>query len=208
MHYDVYLFDLDNTLMNTIPATMVSHNAIAKLMNFPPIAEADIRKHLHETWEIFINSLFPGINIDEFRKKFIKEGFHEVKIPQIDGALDLIESLRKMGRLTGLVSNRTKKILYSGIKQGGFTNAHFDFIQPFEDWAKPDPRIFNDIKIKLNGHKAIYIGDAIIDYQAANEAGLDFFAVLTGAATVEKFQEAGLNSERIFPSVKNILNLL
>ena len=207
--YSWYVFDLDGTLGNSFPFTLKNHNAIAQQMGLQPTTEERVLKNLHLTWDEFIIALFgPKVDVTEFKANFDLAGFDKIPIPKFPGALEVIQVLKEMKKSTAILSNRDKKTLKSGLKQTGFNEELFDFIQPLENLGKPNPCIFDKLKARINGQKAVYVGDAIVDYQAANGAGLDFFAVLTGVYSAKDFLRAGLSPGMILPSVKDLLYLL
>ena len=66
---------------------------------------------------------------------------------------------------------------------------------------KPDPSVFLQVfdLLKLEPSDCIYIGDNIIDAQAAERARVDFIAVLTGVTSLEEFYK--------YPKIKVISSL-
>ena len=43
----------------------------------------------------------------------------------------------------------------------------------------------------MRAHQAVYVGDALNDFQAARGAGIEFFGVLRGNASKKQFEDIG-----------------
>lgn len=84
-------------------------------------------------------------------------------------------------------SASNRQMLLNDAKQAGLDLEKFHYIQTADDcvFCKPDPRVFtplfNKLKTKRVQPESItYIGDSILDYEAANKAGINFIGVATG----------------------------
>jgi phosphoglycolate phosphatase-like HAD superfamily hydrolase len=60
---------------------------------------------------------------------------------------------------------------------------------------KPDPKVFEPILHALARDgittDILYVGDALMDYYAARDAGLSFIGVTTGSTDERQFRDAG-----------------
>jgi phosphoglycolate phosphatase-like HAD superfamily hydrolase len=64
-------------------------------------------------------------------------------------------------------------------------------------YHKPDGRVFDPALACLGAlaiprSQVLYVGDALMDHQAATSASIHFVGVATGLVTVEQFKEAGV----------------
>jgi phosphoglycolate phosphatase-like HAD superfamily hydrolase len=102
------------------------------------------------------------------------------------------EAARKM-RIGVLTNNSYAKsaprLSICGISPDPFY--HSDVLR----FLKPDPRCFESTDCVM------YIGDDIIDMLAATQAGIPFYAVLTGNTTRKQFEEEGLAPHRIMADI-------
>jgi len=60
--------------------------------------------------------------------------------------------------------------------------------------------------LNIDPKEAVYVGDALIDYESANSAKLEFIAVLTGDVKEEEFRKNGVKN--IIPSVAELPKFL
>jgi phosphoglycolate phosphatase-like HAD superfamily hydrolase len=77
---------------------------------------------------------------------------------------------------------------------------------------KPHPEVFSTIlkQLEMKGVKKneiLFVGDALVDLQAAKNAGVPFAAVTQGFLTSEDFVRQGLNRNMVFNSIADIKSL-
>lgn len=56
----------------------------------------------------------------------------------------------------------------------------------------PDPLLLACKKLKIKPKEAVYIGDRLIDFETAKNAGTDFIGILSGGTSEEEFKKAGV----------------
>lgn len=85
----------------------------------------------------------------------------------------------------------------------------FEVVVTREDTKKhkpnPEPLLLACKKLEIEPEEAIYVGDTIIDYQAAKNAGMNFIGFISGSASKEDFKK--LNA-RYVTSMKDLLKNL
>jgi phosphoglycolate phosphatase-like HAD superfamily hydrolase len=72
---------------------------------------------------------------------------------------------------------------------------YFQVVVTFEDTKKhkpnAEPLLVACKKLKLKPEEAVYVGDMVIDYKTAKNAGTKFIGFLTNGSTKKEFEEAG-----------------
>ena len=93
----------------------------------------------------------------------------------------------------------------------GFDLNNFYIIQTEEDTKvhKPDPDVFNPIikefaKKKIRVKEILYVGDSLLDLEAAQNSGIQFYAFPRGLITKKEFRKRNVP---ILSSLKELLEL-
>ena len=102
----------------------------------------------------------------------------------------LLDELRASGRRLGVVTTKFRRRIDAILAAHGL-NGYFDVVVGGDDVErhKPDPEGLA-LAIERLGEdldRALYVGDHLVDAQAAEALGVDFVGVLTGCATRETF---------------------
>jgi len=119
---------------------------------------------------------------------------------------ELMPMIREMGFKTGIVSTKYGYRIEGVLRR--------DKLAPFFDTVvggdavthhKPNPEGLLLALSRLGAQKqnVLYIGDALVDAEAARQAGIDFLAVLTGTVSRETFEV-----ENFLHSIGNLNQLL
>jgi HAD superfamily hydrolase (TIGR01549 family) len=201
MKYKAILFDLDDTLLKTSTVKWAHHKAVAKRFYDIDLTNEVLSKHwgmpLEPMMAIFYqnadtpeNMLKANLSLeDEFPKEL-----------QAD-ALKVVDTLLKSGIEVGIVTSILGHLAKKDLLRLGFPADKFFLLQGADDESahKPDPRVFNKA-LKLLETKGItpeevmYVGDALMDYYAARDAGIGFTGVTTGFVTKEQFEKEGAHA--------------
>ncbi len=211
--YEVVVLDLDMTIINTFATSMVLHKRVRDI--YYPDLDIDMENEIRRLWGIpqreFWLKLFrekPG-GMELLREKVSKEA-KNVKFDAIGHAKDVLEELHKT-HLLAVLTSASRSGLTKTLSDTGISQDLFDFIQTEEITKvhKPDPRTFDPLiehfaKRDIGPGDMIYVGDDVRDYQAADGAGLDFVAVLTGFHTREDFEKVGVAPQCILCSIDDL----
>lgn len=113
---------------------------------------------------------------------------------------DLLYSKFKLG----IVTNTPVEKFDNKLNEVNLYKSVFDFIRC--DAKKPEPiGIIEAIHhFQVEKEKVIYIGDSMVDYEAALAAEVDFLAVTTGVTSKDDFIQRGIDSSCIFTTVEEI----
>jgi phosphoglycolate phosphatase len=127
---------------------------------------------------------------------------HTHLLPQVRPAL---ARLAECGAAMGIVSTKYRYRIERFLRDEGLSDA-FRLVLGLEDVpaAKPDPAGLLLAVERLGGSpgKAVYVGDSVVDGEAASRAGMPFVAVLSGATTAAEF--ASHNPEAVLDSVADL----
>lgn len=202
--------DVDGTLIDSAGQLFDDCRRAAEKLGLKIPSDEDFSAVWASPWPQFVNALWPDFDFDAFNEQF-EEGPAEA----LSGAREIVSWLRERQFFLALISNRARASLSSRMEQVEMPLELFDYVQAVDDYEfiKPDPRVFNHALSLLSGKgisasKAIFVGDALSDCEAAMGAGIIFIAVLTGVTTREQFIAAGLAEEFILNSVKDIPEFL
>jgi phosphoglycolate phosphatase len=122
------------------------------------------------------------------------EGFAAANANLIEGALDIIDQIRKAGLMTAILTNNGRSAVEKIMRQIPLAD-YFDVIQTRHESPQPKPypdgllKIASQLGVSLD--EMVYVGDALIDATAAKRAGIEFWGVITGETPANTLQEAG-----------------
>ncbi len=175
------LFDMDGTLINTIPLIMASHrHAFNKVLGWVP-SDEEILSTIGEP-------LLTTFNRYSEHRHALMEEYINWSVPRttshsalFDGVVPMLEVLRAQGFHTGLVTARRCDGMAVCLDAFDLT-ALFDVTVCAEDTSrhKPDPDPILLAMARLGVTRAdhvLYVGDTARDLESAKRAGSHFAAV-------------------------------
>jgi phosphoglycolate phosphatase len=187
------IFDLDGTIVDAYDAIIDSFNYMMKKLHLPVIKPSIIRRAVGWGDRMLLSPFISEKILDKALK--IYRPHHKISLLDkshlIPGASDILKYLKKKGYKLAVASNRPSefsKILIKHLKIDKF----FDYVLCADQIknAKPDPEIINKIMkiFSVSAKQTIYIGDMIVDAQAARAAKVKSIAVLTGSSTRKEIE--------------------
>jgi pyrophosphatase PpaX len=196
MSYTTVVFDLDGTLIDTVPLIVASHrHALATVLG-RELPEADLRegigRPLLEQMRVFDEQRAQEL-FDVYRE--FNHRVHDDYVRVFDGMLELCDDLRARGIPVGVATSKMLDavLLAYGVVPG--LEERIDAMVTIENTAthKPGPEpILHALELLGRGTEgAVYVGDAPSDLQAARAAGVAAVGVTWGA-----FDHDGLAVER------------
>jgi phosphoglycolate phosphatase len=216
--YDLYIFDLDDTLVRTFDTVATVHYpALARQLGIPAPTPAAIREHWGGDLAQSLAAAFGPALRDPAAAVSAVAGLHErYPVQAVDGAARALDMLKKHGKAICLFTAGQPAVVDTEIRRGlGRDPDFFDFIYTVAEqgMAKPSPHIIYllmDAMRRQTGReigleRVLVMGDSLHDYATARAAGVDFAGVLTGPVTREQFMSAGLPEGRIFADVSEAL---
>ena len=196
MNYTTYLFDFDYTLANSEKGILICFRHVLEEGAIEGISDMQIKRTIGMTLADAFRS-FTGSRdedyIERLRRSYVR--YADVHMTKntffYDWTLPKLEQIKRSGGKTGIISTKYRYRIEELFNLYGSLQL-VDIIIGMEDVkaAKPDPEGILLAVERLVTAKAetLYVGDNIIDAQAAQNANVDFAAVLTGTNTAEDFE--------------------
>ncbi len=183
------LFDLDGTLADTVPLIVATfRRTVSESLGWEPTVEqckAWIGRSLTETFQ----ALAPE-RADELIDHYLEWNLanHHAYVRQFDGVGGLIDALRASGRSYGVVTSKRHTSALLSLECAGLTG--LPLLATEEDTVThkpaPEPLLYALRRVGADAAGAVYVGDAVVDMQAARAAGVRSVAVTWGAASAEE----------------------
>jgi len=203
MKYKAIIFDLDGTLINSLPDIVSSMNRVLLNHNLPEHSEESFRFFVGNGIENLVKSSLPDeyqtkasvqLFLDEYRNVY-KEHCLDSTYPY-PGIEDLLKYLGKRNIPTSVLSNKTDlftKMMVNRI----FNNHNFTAVQGAVDNIpiKPDPAAALKIagEIGIPPEEIIFAGDSAVDIMTADRAGMVSAGVTWGIRPEEELLKAGVS---------------
>ena len=199
MNYQLAIFDLDGTLLDTLEDLTDSTNYIMQQFGYPERTLAEVRSFVGNGIRKLLERSAPkgttGEEIDRMFEQF-KEyyGAHcAEKTKPYDGMMELLEKLKKQGVKLAVVSNKADYAVKALCEQ--YFPGYFDEAVGERTGIarKPAPDTVNEVlkNLQIDKSKAVYIGDSEVDVQTARNADMDCIAVDWGFRDTGVLKEAG-----------------
>lgn len=201
------IFDFDDTLISTLHGSYERHMAVGAKLGLKAVSRRKFTDEWGPPWQKLLPTLWKEVSYEAFKKLYISMWENKTKYREIPGALKTLEKLTFEGYHLYLLTSRDKTTLVR-IMRYLKMEQHFIHIHALEHgrYFKPDPRVFTVFlkQNKLKKEQCMYVGDLIIDFQAASRAGLNYVAVTSGATSRAKFLRKGVKAKNIISSVKEL----
>jgi len=202
------LFDFDDTLVKTIETKINALQYTGKKYYNLDLTDRDIKKHWGKPFRSLMKAVFK--NVDRTEKIIEKYTIERKKFPSPphDNAVKVLRELSKK-YLLGIVTSHTKRFIIKDLKIADIPKDLFFLIQTEEETSahKPDPKVF-DLTIKRLKKRGIlkssivYIGDSLLDFFAARDAGIRFYGLAGRTTTKKQFKQVGSKT------IKNLFELI
>ncbi len=204
------IFDLDQTLLNTLPRFHKIFNMSLKHFNCNEV-----------NWDIFIVN-YKDDTLNKFvcvgRKKFwdyFLEHYNDVICPRdspIEGSVETLKFLKERKIKIVIITGRmvSREDVWDELRRFGM-DKYIDFVYTrkdnYEDGRKRTELIKEAMKrYNVKKEETIFVGDYWPDMQSGREAGVFTVGVLTGHENEEKLKKYGANI--VVNSVKDLISLL
>lgn len=197
------LFDLDGTLVNSIPTVLSSFRATFSELNAEHPGDEIIQRGIGSALEVILAPYFPEEKIPKaikiYREKYLEQEKNITLFPETFSALSRLASSSRMG----VVTTKLRSFAESLLEQIGILD-FFEFVIGGEDAARckphPDPLLLAAERLGVSPEKAFYIGDSEHDAKSATAAKMPFLGVATGTASVAELQVFG----KVFANLEEI----
>ena len=202
MRYDLVIFDLDGTLLNTIGDLAASVDYVMRSRNLPEHSDAEYRQMVGGGIKRLVERALPAALaaneayveecVAQFRRYYV-ENIDRHTHPY-DGMPALLHRLQRCGVKVAVASNKfqhgTERLVAKF-----FSDVEFVAIEGNRDGAplKPDPQIVRNIMAiaDVPAERTIMVGDSGIDIRTAAAAGIASVGVAWGFRFAEELYDAG-----------------
>lgn len=212
--FNTFIFDLDGTLLDTVPDLTLLTNRILKDVGAPEHTQEEILSYVGSGVRRLIYLALPADASEEVREEAMSlwnEHFHEYynHTDPFPGITDMLSDLLKDGCKLAVVSNKLQEgvDLIMKKKLPGYIDVMFGERDGVP--RKPDP---TGIKLAMSElgsvpEETIYIGDSPGDIRAGKNAGCSTAAVLWGYHKKQDFFDEDSVPDYFIDDPKELLNL-
>ena len=185
MKYEWIFFDLDGTLINTLPDLTAAMNKALEINNIKlKYKESNMRLFIGSGSLIACKRALGSIKLSDtlFTKFYndyvsIYNQMSCLKSEPFKGVIETLTSLKEKGYKLAVFSNKPDRDTKNIIKF--YFNDLFDAVRGQVDGIpiKPDKSGYLELKkdFTIDDNKILYVGDMINDYEFSKNLGCDFF---------------------------------
>jgi HAD superfamily hydrolase (TIGR01549 family) len=197
--YKAVVFDMDDTLIKTYAIKLRQHQHYAQHVHGFAIDEDEFLRHWGKPFDVFLAGVYAHIDVaPEVVKEQYLQFSHLFPVELHDDTVQVLDHLHGLGKKLGIVTATAREVVMRDLTMAGFPFERLHKLQTSSDTHvhKPNPKVFEPMLHSLAQEgitdDILYVGDALMDYFAARDAGLHFIGVTTGAVSAEQFREAGV----------------
>ncbi|MDO4182303.1 MAG: HAD-IA family hydrolase [Coriobacteriia bacterium] len=213
MKYAAYIFDLDGTLLDTLPDLVVHTNQALKDCGFPQRSREEILSYVGNGIKALMLQAVPLGTPEKAalaaldRWKALFEDFGNELTTPFPGVVETLEALQAQGARMAVLSNKFDRGTQEIIQQrlpGLFEVVHGE-CEGIP--RKPDPTgLLRTIsELGAQPHQAVYVGDSPGDVLTARNAGCAAVAITYGYHTPEEMRAVG--ADHVVDAFPQILHL-
>ena len=188
MSYDVYVFDLDGTLLDTLRDLTASVNHALRWAEMPERTIEEVRWFVGNGVKKLMERAVPeGIDnprfaevYQEFRDHYLHHGLDTTE--PYPGIMEMLRALKDEGKQIAVVSNKFYKAteelcshFFAGLVDVAIGEREDIRKKPAPDTVEEALR-----RLKAGCSHAVYVGDSDVDIQTAKNSGLPCISVLWG----------------------------
>lgn len=188
MNYDLVIFDLDGTILNTLEDLRDSLNYALDRMGFPQRSLEEVRDFVGNGIRKLIERALPKGCGDKTIEEMLAlhRDYYQVhcadKTRPYDGVVEMLADLKRRGIQLAVLSNKPDyavQILCEKYFPGVFDKT-YGFREGIERKPAPDAVFALLEELGVPRARAVYVGDSEVDIQTAKNAGLDMLIVEWG----------------------------
>lgn len=204
---DTAVFDVDGTLVDTN-----YHHALAWYRAFRRVGIVLPVWRLHRAIGMGGDQLVAAVagddveneHGDDLRSAWSDEfGPMLGEIRAFDGVHDLLTDVRRRGLTVVLASSGAPDHVdaYLELFDGRSLAAAWTTSEDVEN-TKPQPNLLQAAVDKVDGHRAVVVGDSVWDFEAAGRAGYPGYAIRTGGFSAAELEDSG--AHEVFDSITDL----
>lgn len=198
--YELVIFDLDGTLLNTIGDLSSAMNAALREFGYPERTQAECQSFVGNGIYKLVERSLPkqGATQEEVLKvKQVFDTYYEahsrVQTKPYEGIVELLKILQQQNIRCGVVTNKTHLFACQLVTHYFGDLVDLVFGQRPQIPAKPHPHSVQEMIAYFNvaPDKCLYIGDSDVDIQTAKAANLTSVGVCWGFRSRAVLEKAG-----------------
>lgn len=210
MAYAAVIFDLDGTLVNTIPLIVESFQHVHREYLGQELAEETCLPWIGRTLPD-IYAAWPGRE-QELTDAFIAYNYDKIATGQrsYDGIHELLAEISRRGLRIGVATSKRTRSAQRSIEVAqlqGFVDALVTLESTAVHKPHPAPLLECARLLGLEPAACIYVGDAVTDIEAAKAAGMASVGVTWGATSAETMRDDG-RPDLVAGTARDVLQLL
>lgn len=185
------IFDLDGTLIDSLPDTTIAVNFVLASLNFPLLTEKEACSMISNGLLVLIRKAFSAHSfeiLDEAKLvqcamlyRYFYTTYPITHTTVYPGVLRTLSILKRRGYQLGICTNKPDSIAHIILDILGlgqyFTSIVCGESTPFR---KPDARPLNAAMLQIGVATCIYVGDSVVDINTACNAGTHLIFVKYG----------------------------
>ena len=205
------VFDLDGTLIDSLPDMTASANALLSQEGLPPLAKADVAGFVGFGVRVFMDRLIAATALstsdydtllERFMALYVDATDHTEVYPHVHQAL---ADLSDAGFVLGICTNKPQAPMRSVLRAVGLDTV-FDVAIAGDTLPqrKPDPMPLRRAFGELGAIQGLYVGDSIVDAQTARSAGVPFALFTEGIRVTplgDVAHDASFDDFRALPAI-------
>ncbi len=202
------VFDLDGTLVDSLPDIVASFKHSFAAMNLPVPSSKEVQSEIGKPLEEMYSRFAPSSKVmalcNEYRRHY-PQHFTDSSSP-FPGVLSLLKTLRQRGYKTAVATTKRSEMAQKFVRALGL-DVFLDHVQGTDDFPhKPAPDVILRALEALDSEGLWMVGDTIADIKAGQAAGLKTYAVTWGTHDAKELETAKPDALR--PNLDALLNQL
>lgn len=213
MKYELMIFDLDGTLLDTSPGIFNSVRYAEKKMGFEPIPDERLREFVGPPPREMYKKIY-GVDEDtalqaaKYHREYGRtKAIYEASV--YPGIEETLKILKDAGMKLAVATLKSQKIAENILE-------NFELLQYFDSVVGMDESetmtkyktILKVIEETETTGKAVMVGDSQYDLDGAEEAGVDFIAVLYGFGFDKNYPGNLRSKTNVIDNIRNPENFL
>ncbi len=198
--YDVYVFDLDGTLLDTLPSITAGVNRALASYHLPPVSLERARQLVGNASQYLTDHALEdaGVDWDEDQRRAFVDVYHQAywsdpieATHPYDGVARLLEALKDGGKRLMVFSNKPDALVVRLVHHF-FGTELFEQVRGLREGVprKPDPAGLFDMMrdAGVESDRVLYIGDSEVDAALGKAAGVDTVLLTSGYRSAQELE--------------------
>ena len=181
------IFDLDGTLIDSLPDITLAANDLLAAHDLPPLEATQVAGFVGHGEIAFLQRLIAATDLNPEKFDAILPDFiyrYKAAAKQtrmMPGARQALDTLKEQGVPIGLCTNKPRAALIPTLAAVGLSGT-FDTVVAGTDHEKrkPDPALLHLAMTGLGAGRCIYVGDSEVDAETAERAAVPFLLYTKG----------------------------